>query len=148
MSSPTGRRRRFLVADIEAALRATAGIYSAAAAILAQKYGTCSPNTVKNYISRHARLKEVEDDIAQQTLDLAETKLVQAIGDGNMTAVIFYLKTKGRQRGYIERREIEGAEDGKPIRVKPDLSGLSDGDLRKLRALCDQTAESRPPAPR
>ena len=116
--------------------------------MLAQKYGSCSPNTVKNYIRRHASLQAVEEEIAQQTLDLAETKLVQAIGDGNMTAVIFYLKTKGRQRGYIERREIEGVEDGKPIPIRPDLSGLSDGDLRKLRALCDETAESRPAASR
>lgn len=137
MSSPTGRRRRFLVADIEAALRSTAGIYSAAAAILAQKYGTCSPNTVKNYIRRYPRLQAVEEDIAQQTLDLAETKLVQAIGDGNMTAIIFYLKTKGRQRGYIERREL-GGPDGGPIPFrdvdKPDMRGTSTEELRALRA--------------
>ena len=117
MSSPTGRRRRFIVADIEAALRSTAGIYSAAAAILAQRYGTCSPNTVKNYIRRYPRLQEVDEDIAQQTLDLAETKLIGAIRDGNMTAIIFYLKTKGADRGYIEHHKHSGT-----IRT-PDAAG-------------------------
>ena len=117
MSSPTGRRRRFKVADIDAALRASAGIFSAAATILAQKYGTCSPNTVRNYVMRYPSLQEVENEIREQTLDLAETKLVQAIGDGNMTAIIFYLKTKGRDRGYTERRELEGVEGGRPVRV-------------------------------
>src|SRR3989337_3036302 len=53
--------------------------------------------------------KEV-DDIECAGLDLAEHKLLKLINDENVTAIIFYLKTKGKHRGYIERNEITGKD--------------------------------------
>ena len=38
---------------------------------------------------------------------MAELALYKAIQDGEGWAVCFYLKTQGKQRGYIERQEIE-----------------------------------------
>jgi hypothetical protein len=48
---------------------------------------------------------EVEsiEDIA---IDFAESQLHKQIKDGNPTSTIFYLKTKAKKRGYIERSEI------------------------------------------
>ena len=40
-------------------------------------------------------------------LDFAERKLIQSIKRGSDTANIFYLKTKGKKRGYIERTELD-----------------------------------------
>jgi len=50
--------------------------------------------------------KAVEDmpDIA---LDFAESRLHQNISNGSDACVIFYLKTKGKNRGYIERTEFD-----------------------------------------
>src|SRR5689334_3324767 len=98
---------KFTVEQVEAALRASAGIRSAAAVKL-----SCAPSTITNYIERHPVLHEVEREILDQNLDLAETKLLTAIRDGNLTAVIFYLKTKGKARGYTERAEVTGADGG------------------------------------
>ena len=42
-------------------------------------------------------------------IDSAETALKRQILDGNITAIIFYLKTKGKNRGYVERQELTGA---------------------------------------
>jgi len=61
-------------------------------------------------------VKEIEN-IA---LDFAESKLHDQIGEGNTAATIFYLKTKGKKRGYIERQEITGA-DGMPTNFQIEI---------------------------
>jgi len=45
-------------------------------------------------------------DIENVALDFAESQLHKQIQDGSAAATIFYLKTKGKKRGYIERQEI------------------------------------------
>lgn len=51
------------------------------------------------------------DDIA---LDFAESQLHKQIKDGEVSSTIFYLKTKGKRRGYIERQEVSQVE---PIKI-------------------------------
>lgn len=50
---------------------------------------------------------EQVDDIQNIALDFAESQLHKQIGEGNTSATIFYLKTKGKNRGYIQRVEQE-----------------------------------------
>ena len=50
--------------------------------------------------------KKAVDDLQNVALDYAESKLHSQIKKENATAIIFYLKTKGKKRGYIERQEI------------------------------------------
>lgn len=63
--------------------------------------------------------KEV-NEIQNIALDFAESQLHKQIGDGSTAATIFYLKTKGKKRGYIERQEITGA-DGMPNNFKVEI---------------------------
>lgn len=51
--------------------------------------------------------KEAVDGIADLTLDFVESKLHKQIEKGEVSSTIFYLKTKGKKRGYIEKQEIE-----------------------------------------
>ena len=46
---------------------------------------------------------------AEQFIDFLESKLVQRINDGDTTAIIFALKTKGKKRGYVERMEVDAS---------------------------------------
>ena len=46
---------------------------------------------------------EKVEEITEATLDRVESKLLEAIHDDNITAIIFYLKTKGKKRGYVEQ---------------------------------------------
>jgi len=68
-----------------------------------------------------------DDDFAQQVkeidniaLDFAESQLHRQIADNSTAATIFYLKTKGKKRGYIERQEITGA-DGMPTNFQIEI---------------------------
>lgn len=45
------------------------------------------------------------ESIKDVALDFAESKLHKMIEDGNTACVIFYLKTKGKGRGYVEKYE-------------------------------------------
>jgi hypothetical protein len=121
------RNRKFRAEQVELALRMTAGIYTAAA----EKLG-CATNTVRNYVLRSKRLQEVVRDVQETTLDVAESTLLTAMQKGNLTAAIFYLKTKGKHRGYVERVEQTG-KNGGPIPVaNVDVPSLSDEQLDRL----------------
>jgi isopentenyldiphosphate isomerase len=66
------------------------------------------------------------ESIEGMTLDLAESKLHEEILQGNTAAIIFFLKTKGKKRGYVEKQEVETT-----IKT-PDFSGISTDELMQL----------------
>lgn len=49
----------------------------------------------------------IKDAARQSIIDDAEDGLREGVESGNMTAIIFTLKTIGKERGYIERTETE-----------------------------------------
>ena len=63
--------------------------------------------------------KEV-DSIGDIAIAFAESQLHKQIQDGNSTSTIFYLKCKGKRRGYVERTEIVGVE-GEPTAFKIEI---------------------------
>ena len=44
--------------------------------------------------------KMVVDEINETSLDYVENQLMMQIRDGNLNAITYYLKTKGKNRGY------------------------------------------------
>lgn len=57
-------------------------------------------------------------ECGEVAIDYAETQLHKQIGEGQAASTIFYLKTKGKKRGYVERteHEVTGANGG-PIQI-------------------------------
>ena len=84
-----------------AALERTLGVVSTAAKIAGidrtTHYFWMSEDA--DYAAKVAELKNV-------ALDFAETKLHAAIESMDTNAIKFFLKTQGKQRGYIEQNEV------------------------------------------
>lgn len=89
-------------------------------AAIARKLGV-SRNTVYSRIAESATLQRKLKDARETMVDNAESALYRAVLDGNMTAIIFFLKTQGKDRGYTERNELTGAGGG-PIAIKGYMS--------------------------
>jgi len=103
---------KYTTAQMIEALREKHGNLSAAA-----RYLGCSRNTIARYIENYPTVKAVYDEERETLIDFAENQLFQQVKDGNITAIIFTLKTIGKSRGYVERQEVTGA-DGKPMETK------------------------------
>lgn len=54
-----------------------------------------------------AEFRQAVEDTEESLIDFVESKLMQNINAGDVTSIIFYLKTKGRNRGYQEKQEID-----------------------------------------
>lgn len=81
-------------------------------------------------IARSIKLQEAVHTIRESMLDLAESKLMSSIKNGEPWAVCFYLKCQGKGRGYTERSEVTGPNGG-PIAVSP-FERMSDDELRGI----------------
>jgi len=51
--------------------------------------------------------RKAVDDVSDVALDFAESMLHKQIENKDTAATIFYLKCRGKKRGYIERSEMD-----------------------------------------
>jgi hypothetical protein len=107
-----GNPPRYTAEQVSAALHKSRGMVSHAARALG-----CDPDTVRNYAKRHPTVAAALHEEREQTTDIAELALYRAIEAGEAWAVCFYLKTQGKERGYVERHEYTG-KNGDPLAVK------------------------------
>lgn len=84
------------------ALNASLGIVSTAAKV--SKVGRSTHYAWMNDDSEYNRAVK---DIDERVVDFAEGFLYKNIREGDVASTIFFLKTKGRSRGYIEKHEVK-----------------------------------------
>ena len=77
--------------------------------------------TYYEWLNNDKKFADAVKDIENVALDFAESHLHKQIQNNNTSATIFYLKTKGKHRGYIERQEInvDGNIESKLIEWTP-----------------------------
>ena len=105
MPDSLGHTKKALVEALEKSL----GVVSTAC-----KAAGISRDTHYRWLKEDPEYKAQVEELSEVALDFAESHLHKLIKDGNPAATIFFLKTKGKGRGYVERQEIAVAEK-KPL---------------------------------
>lgn len=67
---------------------------------------TIARSTMYEMVKASPSLRSALDDARERRLDEAEDWLRDKMEAGDTTAIIFFLKTQGKSRGYIERQDI------------------------------------------
>lgn len=111
------------------ALEKSLGIVSTACEL-----ANISRKTFYNYSTDDPVFKAEVDDIQNVTLDFVESQLLKNIKNGGSAETIFYLKTKGKHRGYIERTENVNVE-------KTSFSDKTDEELQGMLDKAKKNAE-------
>ena len=101
---------------VSAALQEAGGVKSHAARILG-----CSTSALSKYIKEDSQLQEIQLSARDTMIDIAEEGLMNALKREDMRAILFTLKTIGKERGYTSRQEITG-ENGTPLNAPTESS--------------------------
>jgi hypothetical protein len=83
--------------NLLAALRETRGIVSVACA----RAGVAR-RTFYNWLDTDKDFKLSVEDVNEEAVDYVEGKLLERIDEGKERSIIFFLKTRGKKRGYKE----------------------------------------------
>jgi hypothetical protein len=121
MATNTDILKRKMIEALEKSL----GIVTTAIKSLEKTEFKIHRSTHYDWINSDDEYKKQIESIQEITLDFAESQLHKQINEGNTSATIFYLKTKGKKRGYIERQEVGFVSD------EIDFSDISTEDLQK-----------------
>jgi hypothetical protein len=105
MSTDSNIHKRAMIEALEKSL----GVVTTAA-----KQAKINRKTHYEWLKEDPDYKAQVEDVANIALDFAESQLHKQIQDGEVSSTIFFLKTKGKGRGYIERQEFAGVE-GSPL---------------------------------
>ena len=114
-----GRKERYTAEEVVEALRVSKGRAHTAARRLG-----CDVTTIYNYRDRYKSVR-AEMEMQEGLLgDTAEFKMIEAIHNGKWPAIKYYLSTKCKDRGYVERQEFSGPDGGaipiNPVGKPPD----------------------------
>lgn len=99
-------------------------IKKAMIAALEKTLGVVTPACQEVGIARSTHYRWMEEDEVYKSqveslldfqIDFVESKLFENINNGDTSSTIFYLKTKARHRGYVERKELDHTTKGEKI---------------------------------
>jgi hypothetical protein len=112
------------------ALESTLGVVSPAC-----KKADIARSTYYEWYAGDMDFRKAVDELKDVALDFAESQLFARMQAQSDASIIFYLKTQGKKRGYVERSEVELRQN------KPDFSNFTDEELRQLLDHDEYTGE-------
>jgi DNA-binding transcriptional MerR regulator len=104
--------RKYTQEQMIEALEQSKGLIAPAARALG-----CSRDTIRSYIDEYSAVAQAKLDQEEAVKDMAENALYAAILRGEAWAICFYLKCRAKDRGYVERAELTGA-NAAPVKIK------------------------------
>ena len=112
------------------ALKLSAGKVSLAA----KKIG-CHFDTIYDHAKSNPEIRRVMAQEREELLDLSECQLKAAVLRGEAWAICFSLKCQGKDRGWVERAEITGANGG-PLQLQAvkNAEEMTDDELAAIAA--------------
>jgi hypothetical protein len=90
--------------------------------------------TFYNWYNEDQEFADKIDEIKELAKDSVEQRIYTKIKNGDTAMIIFYAKTKMKDRGYVERHEVTG-KDGEPLndnRKTVDVSKLTEEQRNAL----------------
>ena len=109
---------------IEKAIKKNKGNLKTAAEVLG-----CTRQALHLRVKKSKKLQQIIHDERQGVIDVAESALYNRVLDGDMRAIEFTLRTIGKDRGYVEKRQEEiTGKDGGPIL----LGNMTDEEVIEL----------------
>lgn len=114
-------------------LEKTMGVVTAGCAL-----AKISRATYYEYVNTDEVFAQAVLDLQNVALDFAESALFKNISNGREASIIFYLKTKGKHRGYVEKMQLDVSNTNY---VANEMSKLDKLDIDELRTLGAITAK-------
>src|SRR5262245_33602684 len=112
-----GRPRILTIEAVKDAVEKCRGSVGATARML-----RCDESTLYKFRRANPEVEEHFQAQIERRLDWVEGKLDDAIERDDIRAIIFFLRTKGKSRGYVERFESAGVP-GQPVECKHSFAG-------------------------
>jgi hypothetical protein len=78
---------------------------------------TVSRTAHYKWLKEDEEYAQAVEDASDKTLDLVEEALINQVKNGSVQATMFYLKTKGRNRGYNEKLDVDITSGEEPIQI-------------------------------
>ena len=103
--------KHYTVKQFEAAIPGSGGII----ATIARRVG-CSWHTAQTYINESAKLGRLFEDEANKIDDMAESVVIKAMQDGDVSVAKWWLERRRRGK-YATKQELDLSSGGEPFKV-------------------------------
>lgn len=81
--------------------------------------------------AKNKEFREKIDEVTEAQIDHVECKLQEQIDEGNVQAIMFFLKSKAKHRGYVEKELESGVTQNFRIMID-DVKQISEGEEREI----------------
>ena len=93
-------------------------------------------NTFYEWAKKYPEFLKQKREIEKEQIEYVESKLIRAIEDGNLGAIIFYLKCRSKKWRPYEKRELEG-------KIKsPELQRIAESLIKIAERKYDNKADA------